>query len=74
MTVISLKNSKYYIRAALVSLLLVFIISLIVGGARVPAFSGNTSAQRGYIEIYREFLYSFGWETDETPAEISQIL
>lgn len=74
MTVISLKKSKYYINIALVSLLIIFIVALIFGTARVPAVSGDVLSQRGYIEIYRDYLYSFGWETDETPVEISQVL
>lgn len=74
MTVVSIKKFKYYINAALVSLMLIFLIALIVGRAHTPAASKTISSERGYIDIYRDFLYSFGWDTDETPVEISQVL
>jgi len=74
MSAFSIRKTVYYIGAALTgAILIVFTLSVIKLSA-APAVSGQTPNETGYIDIYRDYLGSFGWETEKTPLEITQVI
>ena len=73
MLILSLKHLRFYITAALFSLLIVFSLMLILRNAPGKQVGAVTYTQASDPDVLRSFLYSYGWETDPAPVEVSEV-
>ena len=73
MLILSVKHLRFYITAALFSLLIVFSLMLILRNAPGKQVGAVTCTEASAPDILRSYLYSFGWETDPVPIEVSEI-